>query len=106
MESAGTAPSEHLHAGSVQTLAEIGIDITDQQPKPLTPELIEAADVVVVLGTPARVTTHDGTPVQTCDIDEPSLRGIEGPESLRLMRDEITARVRALLTDNKENPIP
>jgi arsenate-mycothiol transferase len=97
VESAGTDPSEHLHAGSVETLAEVGIDITDQRPRPITPDLVEAADVVVVLGTEAQVATHDGTPVETWAIDEPSLRGIEGTERMRLMRDEITARVRALL---------
>ena len=97
VESAGTDPSRYLHAGSVETLAEVGIDITDQRPQPITPELVEAADVVVVLGTEAQVATHDGTPVTTWAIDEPSLRGIEGTERMRLMRDEITMRVRALL---------
>ena len=106
VESAGTDPSEQLHAGSVQTLAEVGIDISDQRPKPITPALIEAADLVVVLGTEAQVTSHEGTPVQTWAIDEPSLRGIEGAERMRLMRDEITERVRDLLTDTQENPTP
>jgi arsenate-mycothiol transferase len=98
VESAGTDPSEQLHAGSVETLAEVGIDISDQRPKPITAALIEAADLVVVLGTEAQVTTHDGTPVETWAVDEPSLRGVEGTERMRLMREEITARVRNLLT--------
>jgi len=97
VESAGTEPSEFLHAGSVETLAEVGIDIGDQRPRAITPDLVAAADVVVVLGTEARVATHDGTPVQTWPIDEPSRRGIEGVDRMRLVRDEITARVRDLL---------
>jgi arsenate-mycothiol transferase len=106
VESAGTDPSEQLHAGSVETLAEVGIDIGDQRPRPITPGLVEAADLVVVLGTEAQVTTHDGTPVRTWAIDEPSLRGIEGAERMRLMREEITERVRDLLTDTQESPGP
>jgi arsenate-mycothiol transferase len=106
VESAGTDPSAQLHTGSVQTLAEVGIDISDQRPKPITPALIAAADVVVVLGTEAQVMTDDGTPVQIWALDEPSLRGIEGTERMRLMRDEITERVRDLLTDTQENLTP
>ena len=104
VESAGTDPSDHLHAGSVETLAEVGIDISDQVPRPITPDLIAAADVVVILGTEAQVTTHDGTPVQTWPIDEPSLRGIDGTERMQLMRDEITVRVRDLLGSDAPSP--
>ncbi len=97
VESAGTAPSQTLHPGSLQTLAEVGIDASAERPKALTPELIEAADLIVVLGTEAKVDPHDGTPVQTWPIVEPSEQGIEGPERMRLVREDITARVRALL---------
>ena len=98
IESAGTAPSGALHPGSVETLAEVGIDISDERPKSLTPELVAAADLIVILGTAARVDPHDGTPVQTWPIVEPSEHGIDGAERMRLVREDITARVRALLT--------
>jgi arsenate-mycothiol transferase len=97
VESAGTGPSTHVHDGSAATLAEIGIDISDERPKAITPALVEAADVVVVLGTEAQVTTHDGTPVERWVVDEPSTRGIEGAERMRLVREDIARRIEALL---------
>ncbi|OMH25326.1 hypothetical protein BKD30_06235 [Tersicoccus phoenicis] len=96
--SAGTAPSETVHPGSADTLAEVGIDITGEQPKAITDELIADADVVVVLGTEAEVATADGTPVVRWEVGEPSSRGIEGAERMRLVRDDIRRRVRQLLS--------
>lgn len=95
--SAGTAPSEEVHRGSLDTLAEVGIDVSGERPKPITDALIADADLVVVLGTEARVATSDGTPVVRWEVDEPSTRGIEGSERMRLVRQDITARVRTLL---------
>jgi arsenate-mycothiol transferase len=66
-------------------------------PQAVTPSLIADADVVVVLGTEASVTTADGTPVLVWETDEPSLRGIEGAERMALVRDDIARRVRDLL---------
>jgi arsenate-mycothiol transferase len=97
VDSAGTSPGSSLNALSVASLEEIGVDLSGEHPKPLTPELVAAADVVVVLGREAQVTTDDGTPVVVWDTDEPSLRGIEGMERMRLVRDDIAAHVRDLL---------
>ncbi|MFE4465371.1 low molecular weight phosphatase family protein [Oerskovia sp. NPDC056781] len=97
VDSAGTSPGSSLNALSVASLDEVGVDLSGEHPKPLTPELVAAADVVVVLGREAQVTTDDGTPVVVWDTDEPSLRGIEGMERMRLVRDDIAARVRDLL---------
>ncbi|MBE7699869.1 low molecular weight phosphatase family protein [Oerskovia sp. Sa1BUA8] len=97
VDSAGTAPGSSLNALSVEALAEVGVDLSGEQPKPLTPELVARADVVVVLGRDAQVATDDGTPVVVWDTDEPSLRGIEGMERMRLVRDDIAAHVRELL---------
>lgn len=97
VDSAGTMPGSCLNALSVASLEEVGVDLSGEHPKPLTSELVAAADVVVVLGREARVTTDDGTPVVVWDTDEPSLRGIEGMERMRLVRDDIAAHVRDLL---------
>lgn len=95
--SAGTDPGHALNATSVASLNELGIDITQEAPKSLGQDMIAAADVIVVLGREARVTPDDGTPVVTWDTVEPSLDGIEGDERMRLIRDDITARVQDLL---------
>lgn len=97
VDSAGTSPGSSLNALSVASLEEVGVDLSGEHPKPLTPELVAAADVVVVLGREAQVSTDDGTPVVVWDTDEPSLRGIEGMERMRLVREDIAAHVRDLL---------
>lgn len=90
---------------SAQALAEIGIDISAHQPTPLDDTLITAADLIVILGTQAHIDPPaDGTPVHTWDTDEPSLRGIDGIERMRLIRDDIAARVTALAQQMQPTP--
>ncbi len=106
VDSAGTDPGTKLNRQSVQALEEVGVDLSGQTPKALTPDLIRGADLVVVLGREARVEPVDGTPVVTWETDEPSLRGIEGMERMRLIRDDITARVKALADQLAQESAP
>ena len=96
VDSAGTAPGTAVNALSAQALLEVGVDITDQTPKALTDDLIATADLIVVLGRDAHVDPTDGTPVQIWDTDEPSNRGIDGIQRMRLVRDDIQAHVNTL----------
>lgn len=80
---------------STQVLAEVGADVDGHQPRQLTEELMRAADLVVVVGT-ADVTPPEGVALEVWDTDEPSERGIDGIERMRLIRDDITNRIRAL----------
>jgi arsenate-mycothiol transferase len=96
VHSAGTKPATSLNPQSVDSLAELGIDITGEHPKAVTDEALEAADVVVVLGTEAKLEPREGTRFEFWATDEPSLRGIEGMERMRLVRDDIRSRVQAL----------
>ena len=91
--SAGTAPGRAVNALSAQALAEVGVDITDRTPQQVTDEMVRAADLVVVLGRDARLEPVDDTPVEVWDTDEPSERGIEGLERMRLVRSELHDRV-------------
>lgn len=93
VDSAGTQPGDKVTALAAQSLLEVGIDITGQEPRQLTDEMIRAVDRVVVLGLDARVGPVEGTPVEVWDIDEPSARGIDGIERMRLVRDDIGRRV-------------
>ncbi len=70
-------------------------NIADRRPRQLTPAMVADADLVVVLGREARV-DGAGTAVGTWGTDEPSERGVEGIERMRLVRDDIAARVGAL----------
>jgi len=91
--SAGTKPGTALNAQSVQSLEELGIDVGDEHPKPLTADMIAAADVVVILGAEAKVAEVPGVRFETWITDEPSERGVEGMERMRLVRDDIRSRV-------------
>lgn len=107
VESAGTSPGSAVNALSAESLLELGVDITDETPKALTDDLVRDADLVVTLGQEARVEPADGTPVESWDTDEPSERGIEGMERMRLVRDDIAGRVDGLLarlTRDAESP--
>lgn len=93
VDSAGTEPGSAVNALSAQALSEVGIDITHHAPTILTPEMVKAADVVVTLGREAHVDPVAGTGVESWDTDEPSDRGIDGLERMRLVRDDIDRRV-------------
>ncbi len=97
--SAGTAPGEAVNGLAAQCLLEVGVDIRDQVPRALTTGLTAAADLVVVLGRDAVVDPAGATPVVVWDTDEPSERGITGMDRMRLVRDDIAARVDALLAE-------
>jgi arsenate-mycothiol transferase len=91
--SAGTDPGTSLNALAVESLAELGVDVGDERPKPLTDDMVRAADLVVVLGAEAHVDGDRGVAVETWITDEPSERGIDGMERMRLVRDDIRSRV-------------
>ncbi len=97
--SAGTKPGGEINGLTAQVLQEVGVDITDQVPKALTPEMVATADLVVTLGREVVVEPAGETPIVNWDTDEPSERGIEGIERMRLVRDDIAARVDTLAAE-------
>lgn len=96
--SAGTSPGQHLNAESVAALEEVGASTGGESPKVVDPQAVADADLVVIIGPEAELDTGS-TPVQRWITDEPSARGIEGMERMRLVRDDIDARVRGLAQD-------
>ncbi|MFI6313701.1 low molecular weight phosphatase family protein [Nocardia fusca] len=97
--SAGTDPGTKLNALSVAALAEAGVDISGEHPKAVDPLLLHIVDLVIVLGREAALDVPAGVQVRRWETAEPSQRGIEGMERMRLVRDEIETRVRALLAE-------
>lgn len=94
--SAGTKPGTAVNALSAESLQEVGVDITGETPKLVDPQLVRDVDLVVTLGREARVDHVPGTRFENWDTDEPSDRGVDGIDRMRLVRDDITARVREL----------
>ena len=96
--SAGTKPGTDVNSLSAEALGEIGVDIRGEKPKSIDPEIVKTVDLVVVLGREARPEIGPETEIETWDTDEPSHRGIDGIERMRLVRDDIGDRVADLLT--------
>lgn len=97
--SAGTNPGSTINSLSADVLAEVGADMSGETPRPIDPELLRTVDLVVTLGREAVVETPPGVELRNWDTDEPSERGIDGIERMRLVRDDIDARVHALLAE-------
>jgi len=95
--SAGTKPGSEINALSAVAMAEVGVDISTETPKPIDVQLLRDVDVVVTLGREAHVDPVARTRFEDWDTDEPSERGIDGIERMRLVRDDIGERVRRLL---------
>lgn len=104
VHSAGTSPGGALNAQSVESLLEVGVDIRSEHPQPIDADLLARVDVVVVLGSEASVEPVPGPRFETWETDEPSLRGIEGMERMRLVRDDIARRVDALAAQLTAGP--
>lgn len=101
VHSAGTRPGSTVNALSAEAVAELGADMSGETPTAIDPDLLRRVDRVVVLGDEAVVEYDDdnvGT-IETWHTDEPSHRGIEGMERMRLVRDDIAGRVTALLAE-------
>jgi len=101
VHSAGTTPGHSTNALSEAVIAEVGADMSGETPQAIDPELLATVDRVVVLGDEARVEPvkdMTGT-IETWHTDEPSERGIDGIERMRLVRDDIDTRVQSLLTE-------
>ena len=96
--SAGTKPGDGINALSADSLAEVGVDISDETPKPIDAQLLRDVDFVITIGREAHVEPVPGTRFENWDTDEPSERGIDGIERMRVVRDDIARRVTDLLT--------
>jgi protein-tyrosine-phosphatase len=100
--SAGSEPASQLNPAVVQAMAEIGLDISREFPKPLTTDKVRAADVVITMGCGDACPVYPGTRYLDWDLPDPAGLTVE---QVRPIRDEIAVRVRALL-DELGSPRP
>lgn len=99
VHSAGTHPGSALNEQSRASVAEIGADFGDEFPKAIEPEWLDSMDRIIIVGTEASIDHPGSAPIEVWATDEPSKRGIEGEERMRLIRDDLATRVKALLAD-------
>ena len=94
--SAGSAPKESINPVAVLAMAELGIDIANNKPKVLTVEAVQASDVVITMGCGDACPYFPGKRYEDWVLDDPAGQGIE---AVRIIRDEIKARVSTLISE-------
>jgi len=94
VRSAGSAPADQVNPAAVEAMLEEGIDMSAEQPKILTTEAVQDSDVVITMGCGDTCPIYPGKRYEDWELDDPAGQGVEG---VRPIRDEIRARVVALL---------
>ena len=102
VRSAGSVPGDQVNPSAVAAMAEVGIDISDQRPKVLTTDAVEASDVVITMGCGDACPIFPGKRYLDWQLTDPARKGVE---AVRPIRDEIDARVRGLLDELGVAPI-
>ncbi len=92
--SGGSAPSSGINAAAVAAMAEVGVDIASEFPKPWDDDIVRAADVVVTMGCGDACPIYLGKRYEDWDLDDPAGMSVE---EVRPIRDEIRRRVEGLL---------
>ena len=96
VRSAGSAPAGEINAVVVEAMQELGVDLTKEFPKPLTDEVVQAADAVVTMGCGDACPVYPGKRYEDWELDDPAGQDLE---TVRRVRDEIDARVQKLLAE-------
>jgi arsenate reductase (thioredoxin) len=92
--SGGSEPADQVNPSAIAAMAEVGIEITGEYPKPWTDEIVQTADVVVTMGCGDTCPYFPGKRYEDWLLDDPAGKGVE---AVRPIRDEIERRVRELL---------
>lgn len=96
VRSAGSDPAEAINPAVVEALAELGVDLSAELPKPLTQDAVHAADVVVTMGCGDACPVYPGKRYEDWQVQDPAGEGLE---VVRRIRDEIDSRVQRLLAE-------
>ena len=96
VRSAGSAPASEVNAAAIEALREVGVNMDEEFPKPLTDEVVRAADVVITMGCGDACPVYPGKTYQDWVIDDPADQDIA---RVRRIRDDLDARVRNLLAE-------
>jgi arsenate reductase (thioredoxin) len=96
VRSAGSDPAETVNPAVVEAMTEIGVDMEQEFPKPLTDEVVRAADVVVTMGCGDACPIYPGKRYEDWELDDPAGQDLA---TVRRIRDDIDARVRRLVAE-------
>ena len=94
VRSAGSAPASEINPRVVEAMAELGLDLSQEFPKPLTDDFVRAADVVITMGCGDACPLFPGKRYEDWELEDPAGQSVE---AVRPIRDEIGRRVEQLL---------
>jgi arsenate reductase (thioredoxin) len=96
VRSAGSQPGERINPNVVTAMDELGLDLSKEFPKPMTDEVVKAADAVITMGCGDACPIYPGKRYEDWELDDPADEDLDG---VRRIRDEIGTRVKALLAE-------
>jgi arsenate reductase (thioredoxin) len=94
--SGGSEPGHEVNPSAIEAMAEVGVDISGEYPKPWTDEIVQAADVVVTMGCGDACPVFPGKRYDNWELPDPAGQSVD---AVRPIRDDIEQRVRRLLTE-------
>ena len=96
VRSAGSSPADELDPAVIEAMREVGVDMSEEFPKPLTDEVVRAADVVITMGCGDACPIYPGKRYEDWVLDDPAAQDID---TVRRIRDEIDGRVQRLVSE-------
>ena len=96
VRSAGSAPGSEINPAVIEAMEELGVDMSEEFPKPLTDEFVQAADVVITMGCGDACPIYPGKKYEDWQLDDPAGQGLD---AVRAIRDEIDERVQHLIQE-------
>ena len=96
VRSAGSDPAEEINPAVMEAMAELGIDLNEEFPKPLTDEVVRAADAVITMGCGDACPIYPGKRYLDWELADPAGKDLD---AVRVIRDDIDVRVQALLAE-------
>ena len=96
VRSAGSVPGDQVNPSAVEAMKEVGVDISDQRPKILTTEAVQASDYVITMGCGDACPVFPGKKYLDWALEDPAGKGVE---AVRPIRDEIRTRIEALIAE-------
>jgi arsenate reductase (thioredoxin) len=96
VRSAGSTPGEEINPNAVAALEELGVDMSEEFPKPLTEEVVRAADVVITMGCGDACPIYPGKKYEDWELDDPAGQNLE---IVRRIRDELDRRIQQLIAE-------
>ncbi|KOG29659.1 MULTISPECIES: arsenate reductase ArsC [Streptomyces] len=96
VRSAGSIPGDQVNPAAVEAMAEVGVDISDQKPKVLTTEAVQASDYVITMGCGDACPIFPGKKYLDWTLEDPAGQGVE---AVRPIRDEIKGLIEGLIAE-------